>query len=754
MSSTAKQMYDLLPAIYRIRDAEQGEVLKSLLAVMAEQAGVVEDDIARLYDNWFIETCDEWVVPYIGDLLGVRGLKPISRAPFSQRPQVANTIRYRRRKGTAPVLEQLARDVTGWPARVVEFFQLLGTTQNLNHLRPANVRTPDFHDVNALELIGSPFETAAHTVEVRRIASRRGKYNIPNIGLFLWRLQDYAVTRGTARAVVEPNDGRFAFDPLGYIAPLFNRPQTETEITHLAEEINVPGMLRRRPLYDELEALRQASLDNEAPRYVYFNPDQPVLQIFVGSQSDPIPPEQILICDLSDPPTPIPEGWQRPPTTKNYQPKKGGAAQALPIQVAVDPVLGRIAYPLGVTPSTVEVSYAYGFSGDVGGGPYNRRDSVAKVLRDLVSKALIRPVDWQMGVTQIASGGQTDLAKTLTEAVQEWNNQPPGANGIIAIMDSRTYQENLTGNNAIKIPAGSQLLIVAADWPQVELNGVPQRVKGQLSPDQRRPHLRGNLSVKGTASATSENPGTFIVDGLLIEGKVTVLAGNLGSLRVAHSTLVPDHGGLGANPDNSRLKVTLERSICGPIALPDTVPQLSMLESIVDAAGIGAAISASGAAADIQTSTIFETTKVRSLDAGNSLFTDVITAERRQVGCVRFCYVPTGSQVARRFRCQRDLALTKRAQELKLASVEDLPTAESALILARLQAAFNSVYYGEPEYAQLSQTCAEEIRTGAEDGAEMGVWGILKQPQREANLRLRLDEYLRFGLEAGIFFVT
>jgi hypothetical protein len=34
------------------------------------------------------------------------------------------------------------------------------------------------------------------------------------------------------------------------------------------------------------------------------------------------------------------------------------------------------------------------------------------------------------------------------------------------------------------------------------------------------------------------------------------------------------------------------------------------------------------------------------------------------------------------------------------------------------------------------------------------VFCSLKQPQREGNLRIALDEYLRFGLEAGIFFVT
>ena len=48
----------------------------------------------------------------------------------------------------------------------------------------------------------------------------------------------------------------------------------------------------------------------------------------------------------------------------------------------------------------------------------------------------------------------------------------------------------------------------------------------------------------------------------------------------------------------------------------------------------------------------------------------------------------------------------------------------------------------------------QEVRTGAEDGSEMGVWGLLKQPQRVANLEASLDAYLRFGLEAGLLFAT
>ena len=46
------------------------------------------------------------------------------------------------------------------------------------------------------------------------------------------------------------------------------------------------------------------------------------------------------------------------------------------------------------------------------------------------------------------------------------------------------------------------------------------------------------------------------------------------------------------------------------------------------------------------------------------------------------------------------------------------------------------------------------IRAGADNDSEIGVLNALFQPQREANLRLRLDEYLRFGLHAGLFFAS
>src|ERR1044072_9460640 len=130
MSFDKERLYKLLPSLYRIRDQETANALfpgkerpgplKELLALIAEQIAALEENFEQLYDDQSIDSCAEWVVPYIGDLVGARGLIVFPNAPFTQRAQVANTIQYRRRKGTAAVLEQLGHDVTAWDSNVVE----------------------------------------------------------------------------------------------------------------------------------------------------------------------------------------------------------------------------------------------------------------------------------------------------------------------------------------------------------------------------------------------------------------------------------------------------------------------------------------------------------------------------------------------------------------------------------------------------------------------------------------------------------
>ena len=319
------RLYKLLPAIYRMRDADKSYPLQALLRVIAEQVNVVENDITQLYENWFVETAEEWAVPYLADLIGYRpGLetgeasnsttaagRELSRVLVPRR-EVANTIAYRRRKGTLALLELLAGDIAGWPARAVEFFKLLGWQQNLNHLHLDRARAANLRRVRNLDLLDGPFDLLPHTVDVRRVNSRRsrGRYNIPSVGLFVWRLKAYSVTRCPAYCAESSGPHCHTFSVLGQDAPLFNRPEAETSPTHIAKEMNVPAPIRRLAFQEDKSRFygEGRSLAIWADGWAGFDPGQP------------IPASAIIPADLSD--------WQYVPPSKH---------------IAVDPALGRFA---------------------------------------------------------------------------------------------------------------------------------------------------------------------------------------------------------------------------------------------------------------------------------------------------------------------------------------------------------------------------------------------------------------------------
>jgi hypothetical protein len=537
-----QRIFDLLPIVYRMRDADEAKPLEALMAVLEKQFYALQDDIQNLYNNWFIETCDEWVVPYIGDLLGVHNLNAINSVEFSERPYVANTLFYRRRKGTVVVLERLARDVTGWPAKAVEFFQLLETTQNINHLRLGNFRTPDLRDTNALELLDGPFEQAAHTIEVRGIQNALGRYNIENIGIFLWRLQSYPLSGSSAWPVATPLDGRFAFNAFGLDAPLFNSPEIETQAAHRVGERDVPNELRRRALYDDLTALRATILSGGTPSSVYFG-DNPVLSVVLPSGS--VKPENIAICDLSQ--------WTSTTVTSLHK----------DIQVAIDPKLGRLV--AAGSPDKVAVSYSYGFSADCGGGPYDRRQpprlhgDPSPAAPDTVAD----PNALHGVVLKVPSPG----ISTISQALAAWHQDPtsPNNKAVIEIQDSQTYTENL----AISFTGGIELILQAAN--------------------KQRPALVGDVTVQGTAGSEE-----LLLDGLLIAGQIHVKS-NIGDLTLRHCTVVPGWSLRGGQPvmadgasitvddtPGSSLSLNLDHTICGRLVLPEEIGTLSVTDSIID----------------------------------------------------------------------------------------------------------------------------------------------------------------------------
>src|ERR1700761_5347249 len=159
MSLPADQLYALLPAVYRTRDQEAGAPLQAFMTVLASQLSLIDDNLQQLYADEFIETCASWVIPYIGDLIGSNGIYDVDAAAAGSRAEVANTIGYRRRKGTLLALEQVSMDVSGRPAAAVEYFKRLITTESMHHIRPRHESNVDLRHGGQLHRIGSAFDT-------------------------------------------------------------------------------------------------------------------------------------------------------------------------------------------------------------------------------------------------------------------------------------------------------------------------------------------------------------------------------------------------------------------------------------------------------------------------------------------------------------------------------------------------------------------------------------------------------------------
>jgi hypothetical protein len=716
------RLYNLIPSVYRERDEREGSPLRDLLRIVTEQADIVHSDIQLLWDNFFIETCERWAIPYIGDLVSNNLLNDAQnlKAPdtaldlfpdltgpdlrptnaIRTRADVAKTIYYRRRKGTLPMLEELARDVTGWAAHAVEFFELLIWNQNLNHLRMHSTGCPDLRSPEAIDRLNGPFDFMSHTVDVRFPRQDEGWYNIRNIGFFLWRLRAYLAGNIVAREGALP--WQFHFSPLGNRAPLFSRLRREGDEAGLATEFHVPGPIR--------------------PAAFFKNPDE-----FYGLASNDsmvvirddvaVPVAQIRCRDL--------ETWSQP--VGNI--------------VGIDVRRGRIAFGTTFVPATsVDVHYHYGFSADLGGGPYPR----AKWL-----------VDEEVDATRftVLEGAAAPDFPTLNDAINDWVAQGR-PNAVITIQDNRTY----TLNSPLELADDRFLVIQAADG--------------------RRPHI---LPAGGELQITGDHPGSEVtLSGLLVEGAIHI-TGETQTLRLLHSTLVPGRflnedgapgttlpsvtvegvDGAGATI-NAAFRLQIAFSITGPLGLPNHADSLVLLDSIVDGLG-GAAIAATGTndqpgpPGTLERVTIFGRSFFRKLVlASEVIFSEPVIADQRQEGCVRFSFVHHQSFTPRRHRCQPDLEIATQIERAEKNG--PLKPAQKAAIIAQVRAravpSFTSIHYGDPGYAQLHLNCPVEIRTGAEDGSEMGVFSHLKQPQRETNLRIRLEEYLPFGLDPGIIYVT
>jgi hypothetical protein len=753
------RLYQLLPAIYRVRDAENGYPLQALLRLIQREAGVLEDDLWQMYADGFIETGADWTLPYIGDLVGFHPAPlagdptnldvsdPTGRArALTPRRDVANTVRSRRRKGTPALLEELARDAAGWPGRVVEFFRLLNWTQNLNYPRPGRGGTISLRSGKALDRLTSAaavFDQIAHTPDLRSPGWTPpiGRGSLPGVGLFVWRLRVYPITRCRAELLEEVGPFACTFSVLGNNTPLYTQPQPETDSTHIADPLNLPVPITRREFEERLPedpTLRPMVVSIASDKYygmdkslAVWAPDWPV-----KGAPQPIPREMVIPANLAD--------WSYH-TPRNH--------------ISIDPELGRIVFPTGQLPKNgVSVSYHYGFAASIGGGEYDR-----PLLESAPGSG--GEVIYRVGRDRPGADNSISAALTRWQALD-----PRPKSAVIEIIDSGVYTEPLN----IILAKDESLQLRAANHARPVIRLLDYLV------DRPDP-----FSVTGAAGSR------FTLDGLLITGRGIAVfgpeppaegeqpTGDQCAVTIRHCTLVPGWGLSNdceplrpAEPSlelhNTSAHVRIQHSILGAIrvyadrAASDPV-RIDLSDSILDSAGghdcdqpeceaIGAP---DGLAAyttlDVRRCTVFGRVFVNAISlAENSIFTGLLRVARKQMGCLRFCSVLPGSRTPPRYECQPDMAINA----LDIASNDPARKHLVDLEAARVKPQFMSARYATPDYARLADSCADEILRGADDESAMGVFHDLYEPQRAALLRLRLEEYTPAGMDAGLIFAS
>ena len=508
-AAMAAKIWALVPAVYRAADAATLDgtgPLQALLERVAGQAAVVRRSIDRLWEDQSIETCSDWVIPYIAALLDTN-LVP-SMDARGQRLDVANTIYYRRRKGTVALLEQLASDVTGWEAHVVEFFRLLGRRRHLldppigypagdpdpagslllqrtSGLTGPLTGTPmggyaDLRRVLGASDTSGPYDEYRHRADVRQGQGATGWYGIQKIGVFLWHAAGIAVPRATPVPVASC-PGHYSFDPTGRQIGLWQAdgrpPEGYGEQWTSLAQWQVPGPMTQE-LYD---AVAQAGVT-------------------------PVPPDAY--------PDPGASFW---PSSLSVTPLGSGEPLAQDT-VRVWPVVGRFAAPAGT--GDVEVSYHYGLFSQIGAGPYDRRQVGVAEPADPVPAA------------QVQGGTATALAAALGTVAPA---------GTVVVTDGLTSTA-VSAVGSAAAPIGSVTVRATDEGRAVVRLPATTPVSGG-TPVVNQPWVFTGSALTTSTGTPAQPTATLRLEGLLLSGLDIVLRGGFDRVTLSCCTLDPGTDG-------------------------------------------------------------------------------------------------------------------------------------------------------------------------------------------------------------------
>ena len=714
--------------------AEYGPI-RNLLAVMLREGQIIQRDIDQLYDDHFIETCADWVVPYIGKLIGAPVLEEVPGTDGHRR-FVGAVLKLNRAKGTPAALEYAAAAASGLPVIAVEYWRRTAVTVSLRRPRHRPEATLDVRDLARMDRIGSPFSTVARTMDSRSVETQQGRWNLPNIGLHLFHTHTVEVgNTGRDAASGGPatvDAGHWAqkahssrpyyrFHPLGGDAPVFNpMRRAATPVGRLRRQDETAYPIGRFELRDQLDPSQNQNID------AVFGP-QGIMNIAVRVRGriEEVDPATVKAANLAAPVDPNSlEDWPVEPVAGT---------------TFIDPETGRIILDMKYARARgVYVSWHEGRVHDIGGGPRE-----ASEIMDYG------------GAATVAMDGVRDR-----EAVP--NPLPTSSNPLNVVFERSTAYRFDGVHNIQSSDADFETNIVAEEgaWPTIQMldtSGLQLNV-----PDGSRLRLSGLRFFKSTKSGpfltiNGDDVDLYIEDCTLTPGHSVDPAGH--PRRPGEPTLVIGDG----------MSVHIVRSVLGPIRMGRDA-ELTLEDCIVDAGrpegrAIGPVDDLAGQRISIIRSTIIGGVQADSVGGPNHyadtashggarisvLETDTeierprgirdsliiatsiegeapVDIRNTQSGCVSHSFIPPASRTPRRFAC-----------------IPHPGTAADAVHWP----VFHSRRFTDPAYLALAHGNRDSVMRGASNGAAMGVGNRRGLPARLRNVRTIIDHYSRFGFQAG-----
>ena len=821
MTTPRVPLFNRLPEIYRIKDAEQfpPDQLRAYLALIETAFGSIHENIEALYHDLFIETCDDWVVPYLGDLLGTSHLKG---DPWTLRADVADTIALRRRKGTLGAIELLAFNLTKWGVHCVELLENMVWNQHLNHQRPDVGGPPPYRDSTLgdpnpfmkrqtvirggtvtlrdpamLALLSTPFDPFAHTADVKAPANGSIRYNLPNLAIFLWRLEAYRIRVSKPVSKGISNTGlaapraaravRFNINPVErpYLALDRDREPVRLFNTNLVAitntERNAAGVL------DVNTVAPRISQIDETPGPI------PVQRLTSGAAAG-VPESYVSVdtydatsldlkgLDLSDvgfqlhlPEATFPgETYPLPAGAPPKWKIRGGnlcnweTSLFPPLdeeEIVIDPVIGRLLVGVGTTAranalvNDLLLTYTYGAVGPVGAHPISREAATGTV----------RHVDAR----------KDPLG--LVKALKDIHIQGPPI--VIEIDDSLTHvldltdpsltNEKTTEGGALTLLLNRQLIIQAADnqRPVIQL-AQPLRFRPLNVASPANDPIEQNKFNAAMSQLTVRLEGLYLTRGATFppnpgaHDQPLIARAAVNTLELINCTLDPanyksiqptrqptfvsikldeTYGFTKANEEsafNQIPNIVLQRTISGPLLIDD-VYRLNVTDSIIDA----------GQGVDDHTDkfAVSSASGDPALGWGPPTFVSGVTI----LGRMRVESIEGRGGIW--VHALEVLDNQKGCIKFSYFSgepVDRLPQNHACVKGADALLRFRSEIFGEPAYCQLAQSSDFRIRERGPNDDAMGAFGFLLEAHKWRNLQIRFREFMPVGIRPLLIPVT